>query len=307
METTEGKPRQKVLVLGAKGMLGRALGQEFRLAGYELALWDFEEIDLAEEAASLEKIALLGPDVIINAAAYNAVDQCETDDEEYRKALILNRDVPGYLARFAAEKSIHFVHYSTDYVFDGTIEDGYPEDALPQPLSRYGRSKYEGEQAVISAGGGAYLIRLSKLFGQPGASVLAKRSFFEIMLEKGEKNQEVSVVDDERSCFTYAPDLAAATRALIEEGAPAGVYHLPNEGGVTWYEAVRELYRQAGLATRVIPVTSAEFPRPARRPHASVLLNTRRPKQRPYADALNDFLRTMRDRTTTTIRNGHDV
>lgn len=271
-------------------MLGRALGQEFRLAGYELGLWDMAEIDLAEEAASLEKITAFEPDIIINAAAYNAVDNCETDDEEYRKALILNRDVPGYLARFASEKGILFVHYSTDYVFDGIAGDGYPEDAVPNPISRYGVSKYEGEQAVLAAGGNAYLIRLSKLFGEPALSKLGKRSFFEIMLAKGKTETRVEVVDEEKSCFTYAPDLALATRELIEAHPDPGIYHLPNEGGVTWFEAALELYRKAELKVEVLPVAGSGFPRPAKRPHTSVLINTKRPKQRPYTDALTEFL-----------------
>ncbi len=293
MESTPQKTQNKVLVLGAKGMLGQALGQEFRLAGYELALWDVAEIDLTEEAASLEKIAAFGPDMVLNAAAYNAVDNCETDDEEYRKALVLNRDVPGSLARFAAERGITFVHYSTDYVFDGTAEGGYPEDAVPNPISRYGNSKYEGEQAVLAAGGRAYLIRLSKLFGQPVVSKLGKRSFFEVMLAKGKTESRVEVVDDETSCFTYAPDLAIATRELVESALDPGIYHLPNDGGVTWFQATRELFRQAGLKTEVIPVAGSEFPRPARRPHTSVLCNTKRPKQRSYTEALAEFLETI--------------
>ncbi len=290
MDVAGKKSGKKALILGAKGMLGRALGQEFRLAGYELALWDVAEIDLAEEAASLEKIGAFGADIIINAAAYNAVDNCETDDEEYRKALILNRDVPGYLARFAAKNGILFVHYSTDYVFDGTASDGYPEDAVPNPISRYGMSKYEGEQAVLAAGGNAYLIRLSKLFGEPAISKLGKRSFFEIMLAKGKTETRVEVVDDEKSCFTYAPDLALATRELIEALPGPGIYHLPNEGGVTWFEAALELYRKAELKVEVVPVPGAGFSRPAKRPHASVLVNTKRPKQRPYTEALTEFL-----------------
>ncbi len=290
MESAPQQNRKKALILGAKGMLGQALGQEFRLAGYELGLWDVAEIDLAEETRSLEKISLFGPDVIINAAAYNAVDSCETDDEEYRKALILNRDVPGYLARFAAEQGVPFVHYSTDYVFDGTAPDGYPEDAVPNPISRYGNSKFEGEQAVLAAGGRSYLIRLSKLFGEPAISKLGKRSFFEIMLAKGKTETRVEVVDDEKSCFTYAPDLALATRELIEALPEPGIYHLPNEGGATWFQSTLELYRKAELKVEVIPVTTSGFPRPAKRPHASVLLNTKRPKQRPYTEALTEFL-----------------
>ncbi|MFZ1627050.1 MAG: SDR family oxidoreductase, partial [Candidatus Moraniibacteriota bacterium] len=264
MESTLPKTRKKALILGAKGMLGQALVQEFRLAGYELGLWDVAEIDLAEEEASLEKITAFGPDIIINAAAYNAVDDCELDDEEYRKALILNRDVPGYLARFAAERGIPFVHYSTDYVFDGMNEDGYREDAVPSPVSRYGSSKYEGEKAVLQAAGRVYLIRLSKLFGEPAVSKLGKRSFFEVMLAKGKTDLSVEVVDDEKSCFTYAPDLAFATRELLESAPAPGIYHLPNEGGATWFQSALELYRKVGLKVEVIPVTSQHYLRPAR-------------------------------------------
>lgn len=290
MNETPTSMKKKVLILGAKGVLGQALVREFRLTGCELSAWDIDEIDLSESEAALAKIVEFGPDVIINAVAYNAVDDCELDDEEYRKALILNRDVPGYLARFAAEKGIVFVHYSTDYVFDGMAEGGYPEDAVPNPISHYGASKYEGEQAVLAAGGTAYLIRLSKLFGEPAVSKLGKRSFFEIMLAKGKTEPDVQVVDDEKSCFTYAPDLALATRELIEAKAAPGIYHLPNEGGVTWFQAALELFRKAGFKVEVVPVASQKFPRPAKRPHSSVLINTKRPKQRPYTEALTEFL-----------------
>lgn len=290
MESTPIKSRRKVLILGAKGMLGQALVREFRLAGYEMAAWDIEDINLAESQTAIPKMSAFAPDIIVNAVAYNAVDACETDDEEYRKALVLNRDVPGYLARFAAERGVIFVHYSTDYVFDGMAEDGYREDALPNPISRYGNSKYEGEKAVLAAGGKAYLIRLSKLFGEPASSKLGKRSFFEAILAKGQAGSRVEVVDDERSCFTYAPDLALATRTLIEAGVAPGIYHLPNEDGVTWFQATLELFRKTGLRAEVIPVASQGLPRPARRPHSSVLLNTKLPKQRPYTEALAEFL-----------------
>lgn len=146
MEATSPQEKKKVLILGAKGMLGQALSQVFRMAGYVVVAWDIDDIDLTDSEATLAKISALAPAVIINAAAYNAVDACETDDEEYRKALILNRDVPGYLARSAREHGVVFVHYSTDYVFDGTAEAGYSEDAIPNPISRYGTSKYEGRR-----------------------------------------------------------------------------------------------------------------------------------------------------------------
>ena len=293
MEATSPQEKKKVLILGAKGMLGQALSQVFRMAGYVVVAWDIDDIDLTDSEATLAKISALAPAVIINAAAYNAVDACETDDEEYRKALILNRDVPGYLARSAREHGVVFVHYSTDYVFDGTVEAGYSEDAIPNPISRYGTSKYEGEKAVLAAGGIAFLIRLSKLFGEPARSETAKRSFFEVMLAKGKTESRVEVVDDETSCFTYAPDLALATRELIEAAPAPGIYHLPNEGSATWFQAALELFRRAGLEVEVSPVTSAGYVRPARRPHASVLINTKRPKQRLYTEALSEFLETI--------------
>lgn len=185
------------------------------------------------------------------------------------------------------------VHYSTDYVFDGEQKTGYDEEALPRPLSRYGETKLAGEREVLAESPRAYVIRLSKLFGKPAASALGKRSFFDVMLEKGRAQSEVQVVDDERSAFTYAPDLATATKKLIESHAPYGIYHLPNEGGATWYEATQELYQLARMETKVTPVTSDTFPRPAKRPQSSVLLNTKRPKLRPYPEALAEYLQSL--------------
>jgi dTDP-4-dehydrorhamnose reductase len=293
MDTNTPEQRKNLLILGAKGVLGQALSQEFRMAGYVVAAWDINDIDLTDSEATLAKISALAPAVIINAAAYNAVDACETDDDEYRKALVLNRDVPGYLARFAAEQGIVFVHYSTDYVFDGENETGYTEDAEPHPISRYGTSKFEGEKDVLAAGGNAYLIRLSKLFGEPAVSKLGKRSFFEVMLTKSKAETRIEVVDDERSCFTYAPDLAQATRELIEDAPGPGIYHLPNEGAATWFEAARELFRRADLSVEVVPLSAEGYLRLARRPHASILINTKRPKRRPYTEALAEFLESL--------------
>lgn len=286
---------KKVLVLGAKGMLGQELVRVFGADGkYEVIGWDREEIDVT----NLEELAIrskeLAPEIILNAVAYNAVDLCETNEEQYAKARLLNTVVPEFLAQIAKKLGSRLVHYSTDYVFDGKQESGYDEGALPSPLSRYGESKRGGEQAVMERGEHAYVIRLSKLFGKPADSATGKRSFFEVMLEKGRTETEIRVVDDERSCFTYAPDLAEATRALIEDEATYGIYHLPNEGGVTWYEAVQQLYKLSGISTEVIPVTSEAFPRPAKRPHNSILLNTKRPKLRSYEEALREYLESDR-------------
>lgn len=288
------KNMQKVLVLGAKGMLGQELVQVFGMdEKYTVTAWDREEIDVMNFVEAKQKIEGVKPDIILNAVGYNAVDLCETSEEEYAKAKLLNTEVPGWLAHMAKKWGNSLVHYSTDYVFDGKAESGYDEEAVTGPLSRYGETKRAGEIQVLESDGEAYVIRLSKLFGKPAASALGKRSFFDVMLEKGRQEKEVRVVDDEWSCFTYAPDLAQATRDLVESRARPGMYHLPNENAATWYQAVRELYRLAEITTQVIPVTSSEFPRLAKRPHTSILLNTKRPKLRPYQEALAEYLHSL--------------
>lgn len=286
--------KKKILLLGAKGMLGQELLRVFDAdAAYTVTAWDREEIDVTDFDDVEKKVAELLPDIILNAVAYNAVDQCESDDSEYVKASVLNAAVPKKLAQISQKIGCMLVHYSTDYVFDGEQKTGYDEEALPSPLSRYGETKLAGERGALSESPRAYVVRLSKLFGKPAASALGKRSFFDVMLEKGRAQSEVQVVDDERSAFTYAPDLAEATKTLLEDNAPYGTYHLPNEGGATWYEATQELYQLARMETKVTPVTIDTFPRPAKRPRVSVLLNTKRPKLRPYPEALAEYLQSL--------------
>lgn len=301
---------KKVLILGSLGMLGQELVQVFsRDEKYTVTAWDREDIDVTDFAVLEKRVRELEPDIVVNAVAYNAVDHCEEDDVEFQKALVLNRDVPGKLAELSTSLGFLLTHYSTDYVFDGALEKnkattgccgggccgaganevGYDEASLPNPINRYGESKYAGERAIRVAKQ-YYLIRLSKLFGNPGKSAEAKRSFFAVMLEQAEVKKEVSGVDDEKSSFTYAPDLALATKELVESGDESGIYHLINEGSATWYEAVQELYQLVKKEISVVPVTSDTFPRPARRPNVSTLLNTKRPKLRHYTEALREYL-----------------
>ncbi len=310
---------QKVVILGGLGMLGQALVDLFTHdPNYEVVAWDKDDVDVTNFVELREKLVAVKPSIILNCVAYNAVDLAEENDEEFGKALLLNRDVPGELATIANDLGATLIHYSSDYVFDGVFEEktgggcgsssccggnchgggvekGYGENAFPNPLSRYAESKAAGEQAVMMNAKQYYVIRLSKLFGKPGVSPAAKKSFFDVMLGAGKTKEEVQVVDSETSCFTYAPDLAMATKDLIEDGDEYGVYHLPNTGGVTWYEAVLELYRQAGLSTKVVPVTPDAFPRPAKRPTFSVLINTKRPPLRRYEVALAEYLADNND------------
>ncbi|NTW14999.1 MAG: dTDP-4-dehydrorhamnose reductase [Candidatus Moranbacteria bacterium] len=281
---------KKVLILGSKGMLGQELVRVFAEGGYAVTGWDFGDIDVTDATAARERILMLSPDVILNAVAYNAVDLCESDDAEAKRARRLNAEVPGELAAIANGLGAIFVHYSTDYVFDGEQETGgYAEDAEPNPLSVYGRSKLGGERSVAEVGGKSYVIRLSKLFGKPAISAGGKESFFAKMATVAHEKGTVSAVDDENGCFTYAPDLADATLSLVSDEAPLGTYHLVNEGAATWYGALRTYFDVAGIDTPVTPVSGDAFPRPARRPKDSTLRNTKRPRLRSLREALAAF------------------
>lgn len=318
---------KKILIIGAKGMLGQELAKVFKKdKDYKVVAWDREDLDITKEKAVWMKIKVLKPEIIINAAAYNAVDKCEPvksrqsgttgqGRKEYNLAMAINGKAPGYLAKTAKKLGAVLVHYSTDYVFDGDVEKlinqepegcahhcascslhhgqklGYAEDAKPNPISQYGRSKLAGEKEVQKNTKKYYLIRISKLFGKPAEIEGAKKSFFDVMLELGRKNKEVKAVDEETSCFTYAPDLAKKTKEIIDSQKPFGIFHVVNSDPCTWYEAVLELYKQAKIKTKVIPVLGSEFPRPAKRPFFSVLINTKLNPMRSWKEALKEYLK----------------
>jgi dTDP-4-dehydrorhamnose reductase len=309
--------QKKVLIIGSNGMLGQELVSIFKSdESYKVTAWDFGNIDITDEVQAKEKIAKLAPDLILNAAAYNAVDLCEKDKAEFAKAKNLNGKAPGYLAKIAKKLDATLVHYSTDYVFSGmpdipepagcggscgscslhenfAPQIGFDEYAIAEPVQNYGKSKLMGEDAVQKNGEKYYIIRLSKLFGKPAKSKTAKKSFFDVMLEVGKKNKEVKAVDEETSLFTYAPDLAKKTKEIIESEKPFGIYHVANSGPCTWYEAVVELYKMAKLKTKVIPVSADEFPRPAQRPYVSTLINTKLNPMRSYKLALREYLKQI--------------
>ena len=313
---------KKVLIIGAKGMLGQELVAQFANGKkYALTAWDKREIDIANEKEVKSKIMALKPDVIFNAAAYNRVDACETDTKEYTLAKKLNGSAPGYLAKVAAKINATLVHYSTDYVFNGipeitepagcggscgsctlhngfVPEIGFKEDSIPDPISKYGKTKLLGEDNVIKYAQNYYIIRLSKLFGSPAKSKDAKKSFFDVMLAAGKKSarlgsKEIKAVDEETGCFTYAPDLAKKSKEIWEKELPWGIYHVTNADPCTWYEATVELYFQAKLKTKVVPVSADEFPRPAQRPYVSTLINTKLKPMRSWKSALKEYLKNI--------------
>jgi len=282
-----------ILILGAAGNLGGQLKKIF--ADREITTWDRTDFDFLDFEELKSRLERLKPSLVINAAAYNAVDKCESDEVEAALAWKLNRDLPAVLADYCLSSGVFLIHYSTDYVFggDNRLAGAYNELSCPEPVNVYGQTKLGGEQEIARRalpGLKYYLIRTSKLFGPSGDNPLAKPSFFDMMLALAEKNSEVKAVDGEMSCFTYTPDLAAATKSLIDDQAPRGIYHIINSEPATWYEGAKELFAIRQIDKKLLPVSPDEWQRPAKRPVYSVLENTRRPLLRSWRAALREYL-----------------
>jgi dTDP-4-dehydrorhamnose reductase len=275
---------KNVLILGAKGTLG---GQLRKLYPGAVA-WDREDADVANFVALAEKIIALdpAPEAIINCVAFNDVDGAE---ENKSAAVALNTVLPWNLAALTRELGIPLVHYSTNYVFDG-VEGEYDETAAAKPISFYGKSKLRGEMGIASANPQHYVIRTAVIFGPKGESDLSKKSFVDLMIDLSAKSNQIKAVNDEVNSITYAPDLAAATQVLLDEARPFGTYHISNSGAVSWYDFAQEIFRVTGREITVEPVPSSTFPRKAKRPARSVLLNTKLPAFRPWQHALEAFL-----------------
>ncbi len=283
----------KILILGARGNLGGQLVKVFEKDS-EVIAWDRSEVDITDKDLITKKILEIKPDAIINAAAYNAVDKCEESEEEFEKAKKINGQAAGYLADAAISVGAILIRYSSDYVFDGENKNGYKEDDVPDnPVDKYGESQLAGEKEIISRSGKGlkwYLIRTSKLFGPKGESEAAKPSFFDIILKLSKEKSELNVVNEEVSCFAYTPDLAKATKEILASGKGYGIYHIVNGSPCTWYEAALELFKLANTNVKVNAVSSEQFPRLAKRPKFSVLLNTKLEPMRSYKEALKEYL-----------------
>lgn len=277
----------KILIFGSQGTLGRALKEAF--SKEELACPSSTEADLINHTHTRELVETVSPQLIINAAAYTDVDGAESGIGK-NTAYAINAAAVGNLAQAAAAGDIPLIHFSTDYVFDGTLEGGYSETSTPNPLNEYGGSKLLGERLLAQHAKKFYLIRLSRLFGKAGNSSGSKKSFVDIILERAATNRELKVTNDKWGKPTYAPDLARGVRALAMSRRPFGIYHLTNEGACTWYEFAQEIVAGSGFPTTLIPVPSTEFPRAAVIPTHSILLNTKIPPLTPWREALKAYL-----------------
>jgi len=285
----------KVLILGAKGMLGKALAVEFK-NGYEVFAYDKEDLDVTDKNKTKTKLEKIKPNIVINAAAYNAVDKIEENADDERLAKQINGYAVGALAEICRNLNIILVHYSSDYVFKGDKKDGYNEEDIPGPVNKYGETKLLGEKQIINFQSQIpnlkfYLIRLSKLFGKSGEDAGVKKSFIDVILDLHNKGKrEFDLIDEELSCPTYAPDLARLTRELVESGRPWGIYHGANNGACAWYDFAREIFKIENFDVKCNPLPAARFPRLSKRPRYSVLLNTKLPPQRSWQEALKEYL-----------------
>jgi dTDP-4-dehydrorhamnose reductase len=251
------------LIVGAAGQLGRAL-RACAPAGLALVTHDVDTLDITDAGAIEECLAHVQPDVMLNAAAYTAVDKAESDEAA---AHAINATAVGLLAEGARKVGARFVHISTDFVFDGTSGIPYAPDAVPAPLGAYGRTKLEGERL---AGKNALIVRTAWVYAPMGGNFV--RTMLRLMAER----PEVRVVADQIGTPTYAPGLASALWVLAGKGV-TGIHHYTDSGAASWYDfavAIQEEALAIGLldtAVPVIPIATADFPTPARRPHYSVL------------------------------------
>ncbi|MGW0288148.1 dTDP-4-dehydrorhamnose reductase [Streptomyces sp. NPDC003236] len=256
------------LVTGAGGMLGQDTVRELRERGEDVTGLGRTALDITEPASVRRALDTHRPDVVVNCAAYTAVDDAETDEAS---ALRVNGEGPRLLARACAAHGARLVHISTDYVFSGEARDTpYPEDHAPAPRTAYGRTKLAGERAVLAEHpGGAVVLRTAWLYGAHG------RNFVRTMLELETRRDTLDVVDDQRGQPTWSADVAARVADLGATDV-RGVLHATNSGAATWFELAREVFRLAGAdPDRVRPTDSRSFTRPAPRPAYSVLGHTR--------------------------------
>jgi len=296
----------KILLLGHKGMLGSDLLSKLS-EEHEVAGMDKEEINIVSAGECKKAVEESNPDIVINAAAYTNVDGCETAREE---CFAVNAEAIKNIAEACRSKKIRIIHFSTDYVFDGTAREPYKEEAPCNPINVYGESKLTGESYLQSISDNYLLIRTSWLYGFKG------KNFVQAILEKAKAKEyiddtmaeakavaegpsTISVVDDQVGSPTYTKDLASAVALLIEKNA-RGIFHVTNRGSCSWHQFAVRILKEAGYDNiNVTPMKSVDLKRPAMRPAYSILSNQKFIKVtgktlQPWQLALQEYLKNCR-------------
>ena len=260
----------RILVLGRSGQVGAALTQSLQGLGELIAL-DRAQLDLTNPDAIRTTLREIQPQIVINAAAYTAVDAAESDQA---MAFQINAVAPRVMAEESERLGAALIHYSTDYVFDGGKQGAWMEDDATAPLSVYGHSKLAGEQAITDVGGTHLILRTSWVYGLHG------KNFLLTMLKLAESRDSLAIVDDQIGAPTWALTIADATSAIIRDaGEPAqlaalsGIYHLCAGGHTSWFGFAQAIFSHASVQRKpqLRPITTAEYPTPAQRPHNSIL------------------------------------
>ncbi|MFH1187240.1 MAG: NAD(P)-dependent oxidoreductase [bacterium] len=299
----------KILITGSKGMLGQYITQVF--SDCDLACLDRKELDITNENQVNTQIVQIKPDVIINCAAYNNVDKAESESD---LANLINGYAVGYLAKAAKNVGALFVHFSTNYVFNGEpphppaggpLSGGlYSEESKPDPQSAYGVSKLLGEQEIQKYADKYYIIRTSRLFGKQGSTDGAKKSFVDLIIETAQKNNyNIKAIDEEYDLPTYGFDLARKTKEIVEnspliigargvKSLPYGIYHAVNSGEpCAWHGFARAIFDIKNVKVEIEKVGGDAFgKRPAKRLKYGALNNTKLKPLRGWREALGEYL-----------------
>lgn len=271
--------QQPIAILGRDGMLGRALCEVY---GDVPFVATDREVDITDREVIHQHLSRIHPSVVINAVAYNDVNGAEEHSEV---AMRLNAEGPFHLAKWCQQAHVPLVHVSTSWVFDGEAATGYRESDAPHPINAYARSKLRGEQNVLTTWDRSYVIRTDRLYGAG-----TTRNIVDTFVELGRTVPEIRAVDNQWGSSCWSQDLARAIRLLLDDRAPFGVYHLANEGRVSWYDLAVEVVRILELPARVTAIDRTTFTRKARVPQCSELHNTKRPALRPWKEAIQDYL-----------------
>ncbi len=280
----------KVLIIGSRGMLGHDL-VNILSKEHEISVTTSDTLDITNITKTIDTIEKINPEIVINAAAFTAVDDAEyKEDLAYKVNVIGTRNVA-----IACQKiNAALVYICTDYIFDGTKEIPYKEYDSANPLSVYGKTKYLGEKCIRELLNKFYIVRTSWLYGVNGPN------FITTMLNLSKNHDSINVVSDQIGCPTYTLDLASAINELIKE-PKYGIYHITNSGSCSWYEFALEIFKNADIDIKVNPVTSEEYGSPAVRPKYSVLDNYNWKIQgygelRNYKTALKSFMNHLNNK-----------
>jgi dTDP-4-dehydrorhamnose reductase len=265
---------KRIVLLGANGQLGTDILQAFSGSSeVELVPVTRQDLDIEQTERVIPYLQGLGGfQVLINCTAFHNTEQCENDP---LKALIVNSLAVIRMAAFCSEHNIVLIHFSTDYVFDGLKEKPYMEEDRTSPLNIYGSTKVAGEKAIITSMQSYFIFRTSSLFGTAGTSGKGG-NFVERIYRMASEGKEASIIEDQRMSPTYTRDIAYVVKAFIERDIrDFGIYHCSGEGHCSWYEFAAEIVHLCGLPLRITPIASKEYASACRRPHFSVLDNTK--------------------------------